>query len=341
MENILDFNECILSSSNKRHLVLGNGFSVDLFPHIFNYKKLTEKIIDPKIKSIFNEFNTSDFEFVILKLTESLKVLNYYDTNKQIYNTVKTDTEKLKEILITVITESHPENPTFITDNQYKSCYEFLKHFEGGRKYTFNYDLILYWVYMHFLENLTAPLKTDDGFRTDWDDESMVTWEIGREHKQNLYYIHGAMHIFKDEKSIIQKYTWQNGDKTIGQQVKESIESNKFPVFITEGTTEHKLKRIKENGYLSRSLSSIKSINGDLFIFGHSIRDEDNHLFDIINTNRGLKKIFISLFGNKDSVENKKIIHKIRRWRSEYNFKEREYIFYNSSTANIWNRFDI
>jgi predicted phosphodiesterase len=131
------------------------------------------------------------------------------------------------------------------------------------------------------------------------------------------------MHIFKDEKSAIQKYTWRNGDKTIGQQVKESIEANKFPVFISEGTTAHKLKRIKENGYLSRSFSSMKSIKGDIFIFGHSIRNEDDHVFDIINANRSLKKNFISLFGNKDSDENKKIILKIIEWRNEYNFKGR------------------
>jgi len=340
MEKILDFSECINLSTSKKHLVLGNGFSVDLFPQIFNYKKLSEKITDPKIKAVFNEFNTSDFEFVVLKLTESLKVLNYYDSEKDIYNSVKDDAEKLKEILISVITQSHPENPTLITDNQYKSCFEFLQHFEEGRKYTFNYDLLLYWVYMHFLGDPITPLKSDDGFRTDWDDDSMVTWEIGREHQQNLYYIHGAMHIFKDEKSAIQKYTWRNGNKTIGQQVKESIEANKFPVFISEGTTEHKLKRIKENGYLSRSFSSIKSITGDIFIFGHSIRDEDDHVFDIINTNRGLKKIFISLFGNKDSEENKKIIHKIVGWRNEYNFKGREYIFYNSSTTNVWKKYE-
>lgn len=340
MENVLDFNQCIANSTSKKHLVLGNGFSVDLFPQIFNYKKLSEKITDPKIKAVFNEFNTSDFEFVVLKLTESLKVLNYYDSEKDIYNSVKDDAEKLKEILISVITQSHPENPTLITDNQYKSCFEFLQHFEEGRKYTFNYDLLLYWVYMHFLGDPITPLKSDDGFRTDWDDDSMVTWEIGREHQQNLYYIHGAMHIFKDEKSVIQKYTWRNGNKTIGQQVKESIEANKFPVFISEGTTEHKLKRIKENGYLSRSFSSIKSITGDIFIFGHSIRDEDDHVFDIINTNRSLKKIFISLFGNKDSEENKKIIHKIAGWRNEYNFKGREYIFYNSSTTNVWKKYE-
>jgi hypothetical protein len=340
MEEILTFSQCIEKASQKKHLILGNGFSVDLFPDIFNYKKLAEKITDPKIKAVFTEFNTSDFEFVVLKLAESLRVLNYYDTEKVIYNKVKEDAEKLKEILISVITSSHPENPTLISNNQYKSCFEFIHHFEEGRKYSFNYDLILYWVYMHFLDNNVTNLKSDDGFRTDWDNDSMVTWEIGREHQQNLYYLHGAMHIFKDENASIQKYTWRNGNKTIGQQVKESIENNKFPVFISEGTQEHKLKRIKENGYLSRSFSSIKSIGGDLFVFGHSIRDEDDHVFEIVNLNKSIKKIFISLFGEIDSEENKKILQKINNWRNDYKHKGREYIFYHSASANVWKRYE-
>jgi hypothetical protein len=340
MEKIFQFEECLNISSSKKHLILGNGFSVDIFPDIFNYKKLAEKITDPKIKAVFTEFNTSDFEFVVLKLAESLRVLNYYDLEKTIYNKVEKDAEKLKEILISVITLSHPENPSLISNNQYKSCFEFLHHFEEGRKYSFNYDLILYWVYMHFLEDKVNSLKSDDGFRTDWDDNSMVTWEIGREHQQNLYYLHGAMHIFKDEKATIQKYTWQNGNKTIGQQVKESIENNKFPVFISEGTQEHKLKRIKEDGYLSRSFSSIKSITGDLFVFGHSIRDEDDHVFDIMNSNKGIKKIFISLFGEPETEGNKKIIQKINSWRNEYKSNGREYIFYRSSSASVWNKYE-
>ncbi|MFC4212660.1 DUF4917 family protein [Pedobacter lithocola] len=339
MENVLDFNECINQSTVKKHLIIGNGFSVDLFPEIFNYKKLAEKITDLKIKEIFKEFNTSDFEFVVLKLTDSLRVLNYYDNEKDIFNKVKADSEKLKEILITVISESHPENPNLITDEQYRSCFEFLKHFEDGRKYTFNYDLILYWVYMHFLDSEITPLKSDDGFRTNRDDDSMVTWEIDREHSQNLYYIHGAMHIFKDENASIQKYTWVNKNKTIGQQVKDSIDENKFPVFISEGTTEHKLKRIKENGYLSRSFSSIKSITGDFFIFGHSIRDEDDHVFEIINSNKSLKKIFISLHGKAESESGKKIIDKINSWRVLYDFKGREYIFFSSASANVWKKY--
>lgn len=338
METILNFDDCISKASKTKHLVLGNGFSVDLFPEIFNYKKLAEKINDPNIKALFTEFNTSDFEFVLLKLQESLKVLSYYDDKKTIYNKVKDDTQKLKKILIHVIAASHPGNPTYITDDQYNSCFLFLKHFEKGRKYTFNYDLILYWVYMHYLDNKDTDLSMDDGFRTDANVDSMVTWEIGREHQQTMYYIHGAMHIFKNENAVIEKYTWRNGDKTIGQQVKESMEANKFPVFISEGTTDHKLKRIKENGYLSRGFSSLKSISGDLFIFGHSIRDEDNHIFDIINSNNKLKKIFISIYGNEKSEENVKIISKVNDWRKNYDYPGREYVFYHSISVKVWRK---
>src|SRR5690606_11432152 len=117
-----------------------------------------------------------------------------------------------------------------ITDAQYLSCYKFLQNFENGRKYTFNYDLILYWVYMHFLNHAEYPLKCDDGFRYDEDDHSTVVWEIGREFDQHLYYLHGSMHIFKDSSGVIEKYCWnQPAGKTIGDQVRESIEANKFP----------------------------------------------------------------------------------------------------------------
>lgn len=338
MEKILSFDESIQLSNHKKHLILGNGFSIDLFPQIFNYRRLAEKITFQKIKSIFDEFDTTDFEYVVYKLTESLRILEFYDHEKTIYDVIKDDADRLKDILITVITESHPENPATISQDQYNSCFQFLKHFEDGRKYTFNYDLILYWVYMHFLDNQFQKLISDDGFRTDYGDNSMVTWEIGREHKQNLYYIHGAMHIFKDKHAVFEKYTWKQGNQTIGEQVRKSINSNKFPVFISEGTQEHKLQRIKENGYLSRVFSSMKSISGDLFIFGHSIRDEDDHVFDIINENRSIKKIYISLFGSITKEYNQKIITKIKNWRNNYKYKEREYIFFDSKSAKVWDR---
>ncbi len=120
------------------------------------------------------------------------------------------------------------------------------------------------------------------------DDQSIVTWEIGRERGQTVYYIHGAMHIFSDG-GTVEKYTWINSGRTISEQVRQSINNQKYPVFISEGTTEHKLSRIQDCSYLGRSFASLKSISGNLFVFGHSIRDEDDHVFSYMNPSDWLR----------------------------------------------------
>lgn len=90
-----------------------------------------------------------------------------------------------------------------------------------------------------------------------------------------------------------------------------------------------------ENTYLGRAFASIKEIGGSLFIFGHSIRDEDDHVFNFINEeSKSLKNIFISLFGNVNSLENQKIINKVEGWKSKN--EEKRYYFYDASSANVW-----
>lgn len=304
------FQECIeisTQATGNRHLILGNGFSVGLFPNIFNYKALADRADSETIKKLFASLNTTDFEDVMRQVTNALKIAELYPEGTALTPKLNHDLEELKTALIDVITTSHPTNPQSISEEQYQSCYKFLKNFEGGKKYSFNYDLILYWVYMHFLNDSDSPLISDDGFRYPKNNQTIVQWDIGREKKQNIYYFHGAMHIFSDGANI-EKYTWINSGKTISEQVRESINLQKYPVFISEGTTEQKLARIMENSYLGRGFSSLHSIRGSLFIFGHSIRDEDNHVFDLVNDKSGVKNIFISLFGDIQSMENQKII---------------------------------
>lgn len=66
MVDIKSFGECIsLASSGKKHLMLGNGFSVALFPDIFNYKTLAANIESDRINQLFEAINTHDFEFVM------------------------------------------------------------------------------------------------------------------------------------------------------------------------------------------------------------------------------------------------------------------------------------
>ena len=54
----------------KKNLMLGNGFSVALFPKIFNYKTLAENIESERINSLFDAIDTHDFEFVMRRLWE-------------------------------------------------------------------------------------------------------------------------------------------------------------------------------------------------------------------------------------------------------------------------------
>ena len=336
---ILSFEDAVASAAaGKKHLMLGNGFSVALFPNIFNYKTLAENIESERIKQLFEAIDNNDFEFVMRRLLEASRIVSCYEEGDDIRAALEADIEELKRTLIQVITKAHPATPSHITDNQYNSCHAFLSHFDG-HKYTFNYDLILYWVLMHFMDIEGMKLDSDDGFRYDHvedieDLDLSLHWEIGREQGQNLFYIHGAMHIFSDGHDI-EKLSYNNIGLPLAQQVQSAIDENKFPVFISEGTTEHKLSRIKKNGYLSRTFSTLKSIGGNLYIFGHSIRDEDDHIFDFLNqTNMALKKVFIGLFGDVDALHNQVIIQKVQSWRPRN--ESREFIFYDSQSADVW-----
>lgn len=169
--------------------------------------------------------------------------------------------------------------------------------------------------------------------------ESVVTWEIGQEHEQNLYYLHGALHIFSDG-SEIEKYTWINTGTTLTQQIKESLKNNMYPVFITEGSRKQKRSRINNNAYLARSLASLKSIQGNAFIFGHSLRDEDDHVFNYLNYKSKVNNIFVSIYGDKNTEENKRILNKISNWEKEQKDKRhpKQYYVYQAESALVWDR---
>ena len=343
MENrILTFNDCINKANEcggNKHLILGNGFSVALFPKIFNYKVLADKISSEKIKTLFKELGTNDFEYVLREVTRALKVIKGYPNTKNLCKEMSSDIKELKKTLIDILTDSHPQNPGAITEEQYISCYEFLKHSEAGKKYTFNYDLLLYWVYMHFLDNKEMKLKSDDGFRHPIGDESVVTWEIGQEHDQNLYYLHGALHIFSDDAEI-EKYTWINTGSTLTQQIKASLKDEMYPVFITEGSRKQKQNRINNNAYLAKSFASLKNIKGNVFIFGHSLRDEDDHVFNYLNHKSKVNNVFISIYGDKNSEENKRILKKIKVWEKDQKDKKypKKYYIYQAESAHVWDR---
>ncbi len=338
----INFKDCIRIANqyvkeggiaSKKHLMLGNGFSMALSHDIFGYESLADLITTPEIVNLFDKLGTKDFEHVMRRLTDALEVVNINSSNSQPAIQMQSNLDELRTKLIEVISNSHPDNTWDIAEVRYKKCHDFLSYFDGGNKYTFNYDLLLYWVYMHFR---AQKLTISDGFgyASDRDrNNSILTWDISRDWEQNVYYIHGAMHLFNDGEDI-QKLNWASNGLSLKEQSCNSIGRGKYPMFISEGTKDHKRSRIQNSSYLKHAFDSLDKINDNLFIFGHSLDKSDDHVFDQVNSLPNLKNIFVSIFDGADPADKQIIIDKVTRWAGRN--PNKDYYLYGAASADVW-----
>ena len=341
--NVLSFSEAIDASSgySKRHLLLGNGFSIACRSDIFRYEKLFEQAdfsaLPDSAKSAFSVLHTTDFERVIKALRDSAALATGYDLTNAQADAMRNDADALKELLVQTIARSHPALPGDITDTEYAACQRFLDNF--ATTYTFNYDLLLYWTHMH-REN-RADIQSDDGFRTSQSDidtgiaSDYVVWESGQSHDQNMWFLHGALHVF-DSGTEIQKYTWNRTGVRLIEQIREALGRNFFPLFVAEGSSAEKLERVRHSDYLAKAYRSFQEIQKCLFIYGHSLAANDEHYLRLIEKGK-LSHIFVGLYGDPASAENRKIAQRANAMKLARTAK-RELIvdFYDSESAHVW-----
>ncbi len=324
MVDLCNFNKAIEHSAqfNKRHLLLGNGFSIACRPKIFTYDSLFKQAnfsSAPELPNVFNAVGTTDFEHVIKLLEDASRIVPVYSsTAAAAAKQMAADAEALKDILIQTVANNHPNIPNEIMAEQFRACRRFLSHFlgdgnKGGKVYTLNYDLLLYWTLMHDDMGGDDPinLTANDGFGRDEDTEpEYVNWmgESGA-HWQRVHYLHGALHLF-DAGAELQKYTWVNTGKPLLEQAQEAMGANKFPLFVAEGKSNQKLAKIKHSAYLHHSYKSFSSQmerqNDALFIFGHSLADNDQHVLKKIARGK-IGQVYVGLYGAPDSPVNEQI----------------------------------
>jgi hypothetical protein len=76
MPDVHDFEKAMkmVAGASKKHLLLGNGFSIALRPNIFTYGSLYDNADfskSPHIPKIFDALKTRDFELVIRSLDDA------------------------------------------------------------------------------------------------------------------------------------------------------------------------------------------------------------------------------------------------------------------------------
>lgn len=329
------------ASYSRRHLLLGNGFSIACRPNIFRYDKLFEQAdfssLSESAKNAFAALGTTDFERVIKALRDTAILATVYGVLPMPTEQMRHDAAALKELLVQTIAKNHPERPSDITDDEYAACQKFLSHFDTT--YSFNYDLLLYWTHMHHEDE--TQIRSDDGFRTSQDDiddaieSDYVVWESGQSHEQNMWFLHGALHVF-DSGTEVQKYTWKRTGIRLIEQTRNALSKDFFPLFVAEGTSAEKLERIRHSDYLAKAYRSFQEIQYCLFVYGHSFAGNDDHYLKLIERGK-LSHLFVGLHGGPEMNDNKQIIRRAQAIASSRHPRRPLQVdFFDTGSAHVW-----
>ncbi len=341
MVDILTFDQALGKSSGaKRHVLLGNGFSRacrnDLFAYDALYTQASEKLSD-QIRSAFDALGTTDFELVMRALLQASDLVKLYDpSDTSLDSRLQADAETLRDVLAAAIAGSHPARPNTISDEEYQACRMFLSHFDTY--YSINYDLLLYWTLMH-RDVDELELTCNDGFhQPEEGQQEYVVWDIADVGSQNVFYLHGALHVF-DAGAEIHKYTWCNTGIPLVDQIRAELAKNHNPVYVAEGSSESKTERIQHSAFLSRGYRSLPSIGGSLFVFGLSLAPNDEHVLRLIEKGK-MRKVFVSIFDDPATTENQRIIARALALSGGREDSRRrnplEVQFFSAESAHVW-----
>ncbi|MBO6808716.1 MAG: DUF4917 family protein [Thalassospira sp.] len=351
--DVLTFEQALATSSRctKRHLLLGNGFSIACFPEIFHYGSLFSRAdfsSAPHLLSVFENLDTEDFETVIRHLEAASRLISVYlPRETAVAERMKSDAASIKEILLQTIAHNHPDYPGSVSEDKYQACRDFLANFltgnSSGQIYTLNYDLLLYWAVMHGEDEATTrKLNPKDGFGNDEDDPwaDYVVWqgETGA-HSAKIHFLHGALHLF-DAGDELQKYTWVRKGERLIDQARHAISIDKFPVFVSEGNSYQKKKKIRHNAYLYQGFKQLtaNALKGThcFFVHGHSMDGNDDHILKRLARGK-FPELYVSLYGDPLSTTNQAIIRKAESLALERNQRfPLKVRFYDAASAKPW-----
>lgn len=323
------------------HLLLGNGFSVAYDPKIFSYNALhdfVKKLDDKDLSTILSVIETRNFEVIMQYLDHFSALLDAFGADPVLKMRVDTASAKLKTSLLDAVKALHPEHVFKVPEDQSKACAAFLQTFvaSGGNIFSTNYDLLLYWVLMRnnlfeHIDGCGRELVNDTGEYMKPEDQiwSDLTWGKHR-NKQNVFYLHGALPFFDNGVEVVkEEYTVFN---YLLENISARMEKGEYPIFVTAGDGQQKLKHITHNQYLTYCYDSFCQAEGSLVTFGFGFGPYDEHIIDAINkaAKRKPPNKLWSLYIGVYSDEDKKYIEQI-----EGKFRCKVHI-YDAKTVNVW-----
>lgn len=162
-------------------------------------------------------------------------------------------------------------------------------------------------------EDESNNLKLDnvnDGFQKDLFEEGNTS--------QNVFFLHGSLHIYRDE-HLIKKITQKQNRALYHRLVKIVQEEEEEIVCVLTDVSARKKKYINRNNYLKKCFEKLSQLSGNVVILGSSLSDNDKHIFQTINR-PSIKKIYISSCDEEKQEHSK---------QSKKFFPEKEIVWFN------------
>ena len=256
-----------------RSILIGNGFSRSITDR-FAYRHLRDVVrhrLSDTANQFFDQFDTANFEDVLKRLDDARIIVNgifgLHDVN------IDNLMIEVQSSLMEAVNSIHPEGPI---ENALDCDAVNNVLLTYDNVFTTNYDLLLYWC----TRNSEQGFNVDDYFRLGpFDRVDAATRQ--RAYPTSILYLHGALFLYATNGETRKLH--RGGDNILVHGIQQYIESEVYPLCISEGSAEQKLGAIRQNAYLSFAYDSLRNIDGDLHIFGHALDPAiDQHITDAI-----------------------------------------------------------
>ncbi|MEZ4744374.1 MAG: DUF4917 family protein [Bdellovibrionota bacterium] len=295
--------------NRESNLIFGNGFSKKLSEVALSYTNLmhfAKSEIDKNsiLKLFFERLGSSDFELIHEYLTACAKTQQVFYQPGEFNNFDFSNAKRaLNHIFCEAIKSAHPGkgDTEIFSDIDWQRVADYFQCFNNI--FTTNYDLFSYWALVELTHK--KLYKYFDGFSY-WmmKNKEKLAWGY-YQNEQNFHFLHGALMLIPEPGGRLYKLKSQYrcGGDSLLNLIQQSINQNKWPLFISDGDGSNKLSRIRNYEYLNHCYEKLENAGGSLTTLGISF-DRDDHLVSAINKSK-IDTIFIGVFNGDKTYLNK------------------------------------
>lgn len=320
MAEIIAFDKAMNATEGKdRTLLLGNGFSAEYF----SYQSLlgASGIKDgTPLHNVFKALSTVDFEKVVRALEDAALVEKAYGHDARVADLLH-HAQEVREALLNAVSATHPPHREELSF-KYESSSRFIAKFNSI--FSLNYDLLLYWV------NLQS-CRLGDGFGLG-EKRGSFHGPFKTSARCELYNLHGGLHLFTDDQGEIYKGI-NLKDGVVWTIIDEIKNRKRLPVYVAEGNSAEKMKKINSVKYLRVCYEKLKNNGGVTFVYGHSANDNDAHIYKAIFES-STQHIYFGL--HRPTVESlSEIESQLVKYQKLWG-PDKLVTFFDSESASVW-----